>query len=334
MSGIQSPDNGHTQEGAPPPSRRPKAPQLRSGESGKRRDPAAPPSVPGEAPPGCVIGSRRGEGSVCANAHGHPDPRRPGASRSLPRPPRLSAGQVSPLTAFSANSWARDPCPTPPPPAPDPRPPPAAAPPRLFLCPARLLCACVTGKFAKVPDVKAAVSGSRLPPSRQTGGCQGELRSHGLALPVFGPDSCCREEKWPCCATTGAAASASIPRTIPTVRHAASLPARRPHPAACIPHPGARPGPLVPRGPPASRPRTARVRTSPAPRQRPSGGGPLGAPGQRPLPPCPPQDPGRLSSRPHVFPGRPPPRTRGAWDLHPHPVCAGRQSARCRRSRP
>lgn len=156
--------------------------------------------------------------------------------------------------------------------------------PSLFLRPPppSHLCACATGKFAKVPDLKAAVSGSRLPPRRQTGAGAGSWTRTALR-----PRRCACSDRWarrwPCCATTAAAASASTPRAIPTVRET------RPPALRAPPPPGGRPRARGVRGPPAS--------LRPAAPDR----GPPGPPHPRAAPP--------LRADPAA----------GAWVRRPHP---------------
>lgn len=107
----------------------------------------------------------------------------------------------------------------------DPQDPAGAPPPASASVSAPHLCACATGKFAKVPEAKAVVSGSRQPP-QPSDWC---LQRTVLRLPAFGPDWYRWGKTWPCCATTGAAASASIPRSIPTVREKRRQPSLPPH---------------------------------------------------------------------------------------------------------
>lgn len=122
----------------------------------------------------------------------------------------------------------------------DPQDPAGAPPPASASVSAPHLCACATGKFAKVPEAKAVVSGSRQPP-QPSDWC---LQRTVLRLPAFGPDWYRWGKTWPCCATTGAAASASIPRSIPTVREKRRQPSL-PSPPPIGGRPWARPGPGV-----------------------------------------------------------------------------------------
>lgn len=89
-------------------------------------------------------------------------------------------------------------------------------------------------------------AGSR--PSRQTGRCaSGVVSASSCSSLCLNPTRNGGERKWPCCATTGAAVSASTPRPTPTVRGTRRRPSL-PGP----PHPGGRPWP---KGDPGVRPR-------------------------------------------------------------------------------
>lgn len=125
----------------------------------------------------------------------------------------------------------------------------------------QLLCACATGTFAKVPEAEPAVPGSRQPPSRQTGGCdRGVVEALAGGSRALGLTCNGGRGKWPCCATTAAAASASIPRAMRTVRDAPQPPRGPPPPGRAgpqgsLPRSSCDPAPRYPgQGPPARRP--------------------------------------------------------------------------------